>query len=241
MVTGSPGSPARPPRQWRRRLRQLRPLLLSAVVVAGLGVIGYAVFFSTWLAADRVEVKGGSSVSDQAVVRAAAIEPQTPLARVDLDAVDDRVSQLAAVANADVHRAWPHTISITVEERQPVATIHRDGSWQVLDKEGVLYLKTTRRNPQLAVLQFQGEATRVALREVGRVVVALPTSLRSQLKHLEASSMDSIHLRLRGGREVVWGSAAESDRKVKVLLLLMQRPASVYDVSVPEQPTTSPR
>ena len=40
------------------------------------------------------------------------------------------------------------------------------------------------------------------------------------------------------GRQVKWGSADESDRKVEVLAILLKENASVYDVSVPEQPTT---
>ncbi len=238
-MTTSAGPVARFPRhQWRRRLR---PVLLAVVAVAVLGGAAYATYFSTWFAADRVEVHGGATVPDQAVVKAADIDPRTPLARVDLDAVDARVSELAAVADVVVHRSWPHTVMITVEERQPVATVYRHGSWQLLDKEGVLYGTTPERSPELAVVQFRGAANQRALQEVGRVVTALPTQIRSQLQRVEARSMDSIRLVLKGRRGVVWGSAAESDRKVKVLLLLLKRPAAVYDVSVPEQPTTSAR
>ncbi len=227
--------------QWRRQLRRFGPVLLALLAVAVLGAAAYAIYFSTWFAADRVEVQGGATVPDSAVVRAAALDPRTPLARVDLDAVDARVSELAAVADVAVHRSWPHTIMITVKERQPVATLYRHGSWQLLDKEGVLYRTTPQRSRDLAVVQFQGAVTQVALQEVGRVVTALPTQIRSQMRRVEARSMDSIRLVLRDNREVVWGSAAESDRKVAVLLLLLRRPAAVYDVSVPEQPTTRAR
>lgn len=227
--------------QWRRQLRGLRPVLLAVLAIAVLGGAAYGIYFSTWLAADRVEVHGGVTISDRDVVRAAAVDPRTPLARVDLDAVDASVSKLAAVADVVVHRSWPHTITITVKERQPVATLYRHGSWRLLDKEGVLYRTTPQRSPELAVVQFKGDATRVALREIGQVVTALPPQLRSEMKRVEARSMDSIRLVLQGKREVVWGSAAESDRKATVLLLMLKRPATVYDVSVPEQPTTSAR
>lgn len=241
-MTASAGPVARfPRRQWRRQLRRLRPVLFAVLAIAVIGGAAYAIYFSTWLAADRVEVRGGATISDRDIVAAAAVDPRTPLARVDLDAVDARVSKLAAVADAVVHRSWPHTITITVRERQPVATMYRNGSWRLLDKEGVLYRTTPQRSPELAVVQFTGDATRVALREIGQVVTALPPQLRSEMKRVEARSMDSIHLVLQGRREVVWGSAAESARKVTVLQLLLKRPAAIYDVSVPEQPTTSAR
>ena len=54
-------------------------------------------------------------------------------------------------------------------------------------------------------------------------------------------SVDQITLRLRDGREVLWGSADQSAEKAEVLAgLLAARPkASGYDVSVPGMPTTS--
>jgi cell division protein FtsQ len=38
---------------------------------------------------------------------------------------------------------------------------------------------------------------------------------------------------------VRWGSAEDSARKAEVLTVLLRVPAAVYDVSVPELPTTS--
>ena len=41
------------------------------------------------------------------------------------------------------------------------------------------------------------------------------------------------------GDTVVWGSADDSAAKAEALALILQRKASVYDVSVPDLPTTS--
>jgi cell division protein FtsQ len=60
----------------------------------------------------------------------------------------------------------------------------------------------------------------------------------AQTRRVRAQSMDSITLTLADGRSVRWGSADESQRKVQVLAILLKQKASVYDVSVPEQPTT---
>jgi cell division protein FtsQ len=88
------------------------------------------------------------------------------------------------------------------------------------------------------VVDFEGSPDEQARREVATVVESLPASVIDSLKRVHARSMDSIALMLRDNREVVWGSAAESNRKVKVLAILMRQRARVYDVSVPEQPTT---
>lgn len=228
-------------RQWQRRLETLRPTLIVIAVLGLVGFAGWVVYFSTWLTADEVQVQGARTVSAGQVIEAADIRAGTPLVRIDLDAVTTKVATIPAVASVSVHRTWPHTLTITVTERTPVATIRRAGEWWILDAEGTLYRKTRLRDPALAVVEFRGDADRAALREVAAVVTALPDDVRRQMTRVEASSMDSIALLLRGGRQVVWGNAAESDRKVEVLTLLLQLPAAVYDVSVPELPTTSGR
>jgi cell division protein FtsQ len=53
------------------------------------------------------------------------------------------------------------------------------------------------------------------------------------------ATKDSITLRLGNGDAVVWGSAQDAKRKARVLMALLRRPATVYDVSVPGLPTTT--
>ncbi|MBA3232507.1 MAG: FtsQ-type POTRA domain-containing protein [Propionibacteriales bacterium] len=226
-------------RLWQRRMVGVRALVVTLLgtILVGFGV--WVLFFSTWLAVDQVKVAGASTVGDEAVVAAAGIEDGTPLVGVDIDEVRDAVEKIPAVAKASVHRSWPHTLTIHVTERKPVATIHRGGTWWRFDSEGVLYVKTPQRDPSLPIVAFQGDPHRIALHEVADVITALPADVRADVRRIMADSMDSIQLVLDNGRTVTWGSAAESDRKVQVLALLLSHPAATYDVSVPEQPTTS--
>jgi cell division protein FtsQ len=72
------------------------------------------------------------------------------------------------------------------------------------------------------------------------VVSALPADLLTDVRQVSARSMDSITLAMKDQTEIRWGSADETDRKIEVLGLLLQKvEASMYDVSVPEHPTTS--
>ena len=75
------------------------------------------------------------------------------------------------------------------------------------------------------------------LAEAGRVVAALPAELAGRVEAISAASRDSITLHLRGGDEVRWGSAERSAEKARVLTLLLRRPATVYDVTVPGLPS----
>lgn len=226
-------------RQWGRRVRVARPWLLTILGVAAIVVAGWVVFFSLLLATQHVDVTGTSIVSDDDVVQAADVAPGTPLARVDLGAVRSRIAALPAVAEVTVHRSWPHTLEIAVTERTPLATVPRHGRWLAMDKDGVLFNATASRDSELPVAVLAPTADSSARREVASVVDSLPDDLLSTTRRIKARSMDSITLTLSDGREIKWGSADESDRKVEVLAILLGQHASVYDVSVPEQPTTT--
>lgn len=225
-------------RQWVRRLHTVRPWLLTALAIGGLALAGWVVFFSSWLATEQVDVGGTKIVSESEVRQAAAIDLGTPLVRVDLDRIRDRVEALPAVDSATVHRSWPHTVDITVKERTPLATVPRHGRWFAMDHEGVLFRPTPMRDTTAPIVVLSPSADASARQEVASVVAALPDNLLEQTHRVRARSMDSITLSLADGLSVKWGSAEESDRKVKVLAILLDQKATVYDVSVPEQPTT---
>jgi len=198
----------------------------------------WALLFSSWLATQHVDVSGNDIVPARDVIRAAGIQDGTPLLRVNLDAVRQQVAALPAVATVNVHRGWPHTIEITVTERTPLAAVLSHGSWYGMDKTGVLFHPLAVRDPALPIVALAPGADAAARAEVASVVRALPPNLLSSMRRMKARSMDSITLVLSDGRHVVWGSADESARKVDVLAVLLKQRAAVYDVSVPEEPTT---
>ena len=240
MMTGTGATSERfARRQRRRRLEALRAAVAVAVAVALIGLAVYAVYFSSWLAATSVDVSGEQTLSGQQVVEAANVDLGTPLARLDLSAIQANVAQLPAVADVSVHRAWPHTVEIEVTERRPLAAVRRDGGWWVMDEEGVVFRRTPHRDDALPVVAVGASARPDALSEAAKVVSSLPGAVLDHVRRLTAHSMDSIELQLTDHRLVRWGSSDETDRKVQVLsVLLDQVKASVYDVSVPERPTT---
>jgi len=226
-------------RQWRRRLRTARPWLITLGVVVVAGVAGYAVFFSSWLTADDVEVSGASILTADEIVAAADVDTAEPLARIDLEQVAARVEALPAVESAEAHRSWPHTVTIDVTERTALVAVKQDGEWWVMDAEGVVFAETPERDKALPVVELAGDADHDARREAASVVAALPASLLREVTEVSARSMDSITLSMDDRTEIKWGSAEQTQRKVEVLgVLLEQVKASTYDVSVPEQPTT---
>jgi cell division protein FtsQ len=208
--------------------------------VLGLGVLagaGWLVFFSSVLTVDGVEVEGVDVLSPAEVRRAAQVPVGEPLARVSLDAIEARVESLAPVQAVDVSRSWPNQLRIAVLEREAVAVVERDGVVRGLDDEGVLFRTFPSVPDDLPVVRIYAGTRSEALAEAARVIDALPGDLAARVAHLEVKTVDSISLELGNGRTVFWGSADESANKAEVLEVLLRQKASVYDVSVPGQPT----
>jgi cell division protein FtsQ len=222
-------------RAWSRRWATVRRVVLLLVLVALVGGAGWLVFVSSVLAVERVEVSGVHTVPATRISRAAAVPLGEPLARVDVDRVRERVEDVPVVARADIGRSWPHTVSVEVVERTPVAVVRTGGALRLTDAEGVMFRTVASPRKRLPVVAVSPDAQ--TLPEAAAVVSELPRPLARRVSHVEAPTIDSIELRLRDGRSVVWGSAESSQLKAEVLESLLRRRASVYDVSVPGAPT----
>lgn len=226
-------------RQWARRWLAWKYVVALVVLVVLVAGSIWAVYFSSFLAVQGVEVTGADAVSDRAIRRAAAVPAGEPLARVDLDRVRSRVEALAEIRSADVTRHWPDQVLVTVTERVAVAVVEMGGRIRGMDDQGVIFRDYAQAPPGLPHVQTSTDTRSEALREAAKVVGALPTALAATVDHVEVETVDQIALVLKDGRRVVWGSADESSEKAQVLAVLLKQPAQTYDVSVPGQPTTS--
>ncbi len=227
-------------RQWARRWLAWRIVLSVALVLTLTAGLVWLVFFSTVLAVQGVRVEGTDVLDPVEVRRVAAVPGGAPLATVDLDAVADRVGELAPVADVDVSRAWPDQVRIDVVERVAVAVVERDGAVRGVDESGVVFRSYPERPVGLPLLRSGPDTPADALAESTRVIEALPAQIAAEVDYLEVESVDTITLRLRDGRRVLWGSAEQSGDKARVLAVLLEQEASAYDVSVPGQPVIRP-
>lgn len=226
-------------RQWARRWLRWRPvaaaLLLLAVLVGGI----WLVFFSSVLAVAGVDVRGADQLDPATVVAAAAVPSGEPLARVDLDAVRNRVEALAMVDSAEVTRQWPDRVVVRVEEREAIAVVDIGGQIRGMDDEGVVFRDYARTPAGLPLVRTSSDTRGDALREAAQVITALPDALVAKVEYVSVATVDQIELQLGDGRTVVWGSAEDSDQKAEVIEALLSRPGSRYDVSVPGNATVT--
>jgi cell division protein FtsQ len=113
------------------------PLLMIGLLVA---VVVAAVWANLWKSDLRiadVRVCGNTIVNEKEILSLASISKEQKLYGVDLLAAQRRIMQNAFIKSAVVNREAPNRISITVQERVPVAAIVLD-KIEYLDADGVV-------------------------------------------------------------------------------------------------------
>ena len=222
----------------RRRYLRRRWIALGAAV-AVLGVT-YLVVFTSLFGVRSVEVFGVGTIPPDSVRAAAAVEPGTPLVRLDTGEVRDRVAALPKVFSVEVARSFPSTVEITVVERVPVAVMVAQDGGHLIDGTGLDYEVVEVIPPGVpelvvSVARPDDPATTAAV----TVLAVIPPQLRAQVVKVSAATPGNVRLNLADGRLVKWGGAEGSERKAAVLAPLLTRPGKVYDVATPEFPTVS--
>lgn len=215
-----------------RRSRVVRRTANALVVLLPLVALAWVLLASTWLGVDRVQVTGTTRLQPAQVVQAAAVEPGTPLARVDTGAVEERISALAPVADVAVRRTWPGTLTVEVTERTPAAGVLRQGAVSLVDRTGVVFAAEPALPSGVVRLQVDrpgpdDPSTVAAL----QVHAALPAALKDRVRIVRAASPAAVVLLLADGRQVVWGRPGETATKAAAVLALLSKPGTVLDVS----------
>ncbi len=234
---------ARAQQRFARRQRLVRwkswlPWAVGGTVVLLSAITVWLFYFSSVLAVDGVRVTGADTVPVATVTQVADAPLGTPLAKVDLNVIAERVRGIQSVADAQVTRAWPNQLEIVVTERVPVVVVTDGKQFELVDATGKSFKTVPARPDGLPEALVVGARRDVTIRSVVTVSAALPVTLRSEVRSISAASPDSITLNLGSGVKVVWGGSDDSAQKAAVLSVLMRRQAKVYDVSAPDLPVT---
>ena len=222
----------------RRRPSRVTVVLVALGAAVVLGLVAWLWFVSSLFGVANVQVQGIARVGETEVVDAANIAAGTPLARLDTAAVAARVGRIPAVGRVDVLRDWPRGVTIVVHERVPAAVRERGSGFVLVDRTGVAFDQVATRPKDLPLVSAPVSAGPPALRAALDVLDAVPSSIRGEVRSVRAASPDEVTVQLTHHRTVVWGDTGLGSRKGAVLAVLLTRKAAVYDVSVPDAPTT---
>lgn len=210
--------------------------IIAAGIVTSVALIINVVWFSSIFDVRTVKVLGTKLATVSQVRAAAQIKLGTPVARVDVSAVADRIRAIRVVESVDVRRGLPHSIVIDLHERVPIAaTTASDGAWWLVDRHGVIFRKVATVPNGLTEVQAYTEM----FRGIGaRMAAGMPNWLRARVAKVTVHAEEDIRLTMKNGKEVRWGNEAQSVRKAEVLFVLLRIHAREYDVSAPNAPAT---
>ncbi|KGN38855.1 cell division protein FtsQ/DivIB [Knoellia subterranea] len=227
-------------RALKQRRRPWRRLLWSVVVIALLAGLVWVVFWSPVLAVRTISVTGVSGPDKVAVEGLVRVPKGMPLARVDVEGVEERVRTRRMIAEVSVERGWPGTLRVRTVPRQPALVLKNpQGQLEVVDATGLSYGTVTAPPAGVPVVTAASSkgTSKEALGAALSVVHALPEDLAEQVTAIEVSTANLVSFQL-AGIDVVWGGADEADRKVEILRALLATKPKVIDVSAPDTPVT---
>lgn len=211
-----------------RRLR-LWALLGACVLTAVLALA----WFTPALSVRSVEIDGLVSVSEEQVREQLRIPSGRSMLRIDTDAIAHRVATVPKVRSARVQRVFPSTVRVTVVERSPVLYFESPRGAHLVDVESAEFaIEEPPIGVPKLVTDHPGGADPVTRAAVA-VLAVLPPSLSIEVGEIVARSISDISLSLKDGRTVLWGGANDADRKAQVVLPLLTREGTVFDVSSP--------
>lgn len=246
----SPGRGEAPPRARRGSFR--RAALLWGVVVALLtaGLV-FLFFFSAAFVVKDIKVTGAKEEMAQTVVDLARIPHGRPLARVSESRVQERVLTDVRLADVQVHRDWPSTVTFEVTPRTPALALRHGDTYWLCDAGGVVYDSrgsAPKKVPVIRVQEAPEELTSDTVRGLLDLLATKPadTALEGKLSTPVLDKDGTVSMRVEQLR-IEWGTPAEAEKKWAVITALVGQDAidpeggvpQTIDVRVPDQPVVS--
>ncbi|NKY58733.1 cell division protein FtsQ/DivIB [Nocardia flavorosea] len=190
-------------------------------------------WFSPMLSVREVQIEGAGAIPEDRIRELLQIPDQGSILRIDTAAMAQRVASIPKVRSARVQRVLPSTVRVRIEPRTPVLYYDTAEGAHLLDADGIEYaIEPAPIGVPKLETEKPGSAdalTRAAI----AVVRVLPPGLTVQVDSVRAETVSDISLTLRDGRTVLWGSSEDGERKSAVVLPLLTRPGTVFDVSSP--------
>ncbi len=208
--------------------------LWTAVGVLVVTVLVVLAWFTPVLSVRTVRVDGLAAVSEEEVRARLEIPDGRSMLRIDTTAIAQRVAAIPKVRSVRVQRKFPSTVLVSVVERTPVVYLESPDGAHLIDAESVEFAIEPAPPIGVPKLLTEGSFTGpAAARAAVDVLVTLPPALSVQVGEVVARSNSDVSLNLRDGRKVVWGGTGDGERKAAVVLPLLTREGTVFDVSSP--------
>ncbi|AKK03519.1 cell division protein FtsQ/DivIB [Corynebacterium epidermidicanis] len=212
---------------------------LVALVVALIVASGALCYFVPVFKINNVEVNGSVHAAPSDVEATSGIVRGANILRLKESDVAANVAALPWVGKVSVHRSFPTTVTINIDERQAVLYAKRNDGEHLIDAGGKPFVIDV---PPPGVVEISGtreDNTRLYATAIS-IVQSLDPDTRGALERIDAKSEYEFTLFLAGGKEVYWGSAEQAHDKALATRAVMKREGARWNVSSPGLITLRP-
>jgi cell division protein FtsQ len=228
-------------RRFTRHSRRRRAVGIG-VVVAFSALIGgvVAVTFSPIMSLTTIDVTGTQRLDAAAVADALDGHRGTPLAFISDAAIGDDLAQFSLIRSYSTEIVPPNTLIVRIVERAPIGAREVADGVELVDAAGVVIDTVDAVPEELPLIELtDGEAADRAFAAVADVLISIPRDMAVRVATVTATTRDDVTFELRGsGHVVMWGDAARSAQKARVLDAAIaatdQGMRWLYDVSAPD-------
>jgi len=208
----------------------------------------YLVAFSPVLVVEDVVVTGADEQVASMARENADVAPGRPLARVDTEAVADRVAADTRIKTVEVSRGWPSSLTIAVTLREPRAVLTQPRRPPTLvDRSGVAYeAVATRPDELLRITAPRGSVARESLTGALQAHAALDQQTREEISVMDLTEDGELEFAV-GSVTVVWGEPEGREAKAAAVRALLAQDgidpesenALTIDVTAPRTPVVT--
>ena len=257
----------------KRALARRRPRIVLSVALTVIFVVVPAGVYAWGRTSSTFDVRHVQVVGSQRVSQTAALRLLQDrfvgrnLFSIGSADVSRALRPLVYLASAAVHRHFPSTLIVRVREFRPGAYALWSGRWYLISDDGhvladagaekrkpgaAMSAVPARLKPRLPAvlatgpLKLRAATTDAAVLDALAVARALPAAVRAQTQRF-FSKADGLHVMLRSGLEIVFGSTDQLSAKVLSLQAVTDyyrvehaKPTYV-DVSLPDRPLAKPK
>lgn len=225
---------------WRRRA-----FILAAIALVL--VSGYFLWFrdSSLVAVEEVKVEGATANEEEIGAALVGAAGGMSTLNVDEQKLARAVAGFPTVASIRADAGFPHSLTIIVNERLPVAEAELGGERVAVSADGVVLPGIDVRGAKLPSLDEDASARGGVLTDEGAAQAAALGGAPSELRgRIESAAWDpergGVVVELEGAPELRFGGGEDSELKWRAVAAVLSDPEfgspAYVDVSVPERP-----
>ena len=211
--------------------RRLRWFVLAGVVVllltAILAALGSGLFA---VQRSKITISGGSEMSQTDLATAVDRLAGHPVLLIDTRSIEVQLKRSPWVRDARVTTAFPHSASIEILDRVPLATYQgSDSKFRIIDIDGVVVDVIQGQPIEFMLITgpgvnaSAGTSSGVAFTHAAELVQALSPAVRSRTASVTVSDTGALGLAFHSGAKVVFGAPTQLLDKLTRLEAFLKR------------------